>query len=190
MNSLRLCVAALALSLASCAAVSVRNATEALASKPVCCAGSAGLPWSDLLLGTRHEFVLNADAPVKVFDGQRAYFGAFRLPQGARRLTVQSTHADLLAHASFVDPVLVFLDRNGEQVAVVRGLPLAPARRRLLPGVYEGYIGTQATVPQTATHVILYADPVSARSAPVFSENGKLWNLSAAAAGVVGLIAE
>lgn len=92
----------------------VMAARKALDDATSCCNSYADLSYQDMLPWQPQRFELNKDSPVAVLDGDRSYFLAFRLPQGAQLPYTIAMKSELsgrwLSSSYLFAPTVVVLD--------------------------------------------------------------------------------
>jgi len=89
-------------------------ARKTLAGASPCCGSFADLSYQDMLPWQPQRFALSKDSPVANLNGDRSYFLAFRLPQGAQVPYTIAMKAELngrwLSSSYLFAPTLVLLD--------------------------------------------------------------------------------
>jgi hypothetical protein len=154
-----------------------------------CCATYDQASTIPLALDEPMEASLAENSDTMVLSMGLAYFVELELPNQARSMEVQSINGGLLPVATYVDPVLVFLDHEKKVVEVMTGLPLRRGRFRHLGLFWKYYHGARIVIPAKARYVAVLGDPASHRTQAAYSESGREWWLPASPTGEIRVIA-
>jgi hypothetical protein len=176
------------MALVACGGVPIAEITATLASTTPCCRTYAELPYGRLEEGSRTKFQVNTASPAFASPVGVAYGAAFKLPNGAKSISIQALSSDYLPKASYPDPVLVFLDSTKQPSHLLMTLNLQRGRHAFIPGVYEYFYGARVTVPQGAEYVVVFVHPKSTRVQRAVSDNGTVWPVRAAPVGTLAVI--
>lgn len=183
-------IAVLALALVACTGLPIREATNVLESKPVCCTQYTELVFQPLELGKRQKFELTMASQVMNFPEGRSFFASYSLPTGAKQLSIQSINTEFLPKTSYVDPVIVVLATDKSVLARPVIPDLHKSKHVILPGLWEWYFGASIALPQEAAYVVVYANNSSTRVLQTLSDNGTPWPVPPAPIGAMALIAQ
>jgi hypothetical protein len=171
--------------LVACAGVPIAEIQSALVHAKQCCATYQTISFAPLEAAKRHKFDIDPSSPVFQSPEGIAYFSAFLLPPGTARLEVQTlASTGFLPKATYADPLLVMLDAQYQQVAVLSDLRLV----RSPSGFWGTFHSAIVTVPASSRYVVVFARPNSSRTHGTFSDNGTRWWVPSAPVGTIALI--
>lgn len=174
--------------LAGCAGLPVEDAKNRLKTQQNCCKDFNEISFLALPIGSRQSLVFNIDSPVFATQHGNAFFSAFQLPSSTpKSLEIESYYGEILSKASYVDPVVIFLDAQKNVITDGVQPPLKRAYRTTFPGFFKWHFGATIDIPVNSSYVVIYAHPASLRQQLAVSDNGTNWPLSAAPIGEIGL---
>jgi len=180
--------------LASCSGPPVKEAEQTLRAKAICCETFATVQFQNLPIRERVKVSLSAESPVMRFLDDRSYFVAFALPAGAEKLTIESTIdagiTGMLQYATYIRPVVQFLDGQKNALGAEQHLKLSPGHRTIFFNIGEDYFGDALAVPEGARFVVLRPDPKNTDIQYTASENGTVWPVRPVGIGAFNIIAQ
>lgn len=178
-----------AIFVSACSGLPVKEAAEQLRMAPVCCASYAELKFEMLSQNKLRKFNLDTSSPVMEFPEGRSYLASFVLPPSARSISIQSIPVGYLPETSYVDPVIVILDADKNNIARIVELDLRRSHNSFF-GVLEWFFGGRISLPGNSKYIVIYANNNSRRVLLGISANGTRWPTPPAPIGELGLIVE
>lgn len=181
--------ALLSIAIVGCSGLPIQEATTELRAKPSCCKSYRDLSTRNLVLGERLKFDLHSISPVMDFPEGKSFVEAFVLPKGATTLAVQSIYPEYLPQGSYVDPILIFLDADWNELVRYAQLDLRNDKHIIAGGLLmEWHFGATVFVPSKAAYLVVYANNSSTRVLRTVSDVGTVWPTPPAPIGTVALI--
>lgn len=180
---------AVAVLLAACTGLPVKEASDALRSKQVCCKNYSDVTYIPIKQGIRQKFDISMDSPVMELNYRRpVYFLPLKLPSATRSLNIQTMESEYLPKTSYLDPAITILDNQFKELSTQVSLPLQRGKHVILPGLWEWNFNTTIDLPQEAAYVIIYGDPRSKRVRQAVSENGTPWPIPPSPIGSIAVV--
>ena len=177
-----------AFTLAGCGGIPIDEVKTALAATRPCCSSYETISYTPLINNTRTKVQLTtASLALQTSEGL-AYFAAFTLPTGVRRLEVQALNTEYLPKSTYPDPLLVLLDSQRRRITEIKDLPLVKGRHVIIPGLVEHHYGAEVTLPAGTQYVLVFARPNSDRTQSAISDNGTHWAVPSAPAGTLAIV--
>lgn len=173
----------------ACSGLPIKEATDQLKTKPICCTSYSELESEPLSAGQRRKVDLDASSLIMDFPEGRSYVKSLSLPTNARSLAIQSIYTAYLPKTTYVDPILIILNSDKKPIARFGELDLRRTYDTFL-GFREWYFGCRVSLPTDSAYLIVYANNKSRRVLQTISENGTPWPAPPAPIGTLGLTAE
>lgn len=147
--------AALVLVLAGCHAIPAAEREATLQTKKTCCTAVSEFRYEKIAVGGSAQFLLDENAPVFRFDGNKSYLKSFEIDEAANRgLTVKSYFNGPLI-GQYLHPVVLFLDRQFQPL-LAGPLNMQFVEGRMFGGDYNAHLLGGIRIPPAARYVVIY----------------------------------